>query len=471
MDPNVVTFQPTVSTAPSAPQKTPSGKGKFIIFFLVILVFILIFLGLGSYAVAYDKVNINNSELQARVSNLVIGLPFMPKTPKYLLQAAAYAHEQVSKHTFDISLAMEGDTLSSMMGTNKVDFQIKGGIDYSDLKNIKFYSNILVTNDLNIDIKKKEKMIYFKINKIPPIIYPFLGVDENKIKPIFDNWIGWDTSSLDTEARRNLNYYVKEDQENNLITQTTDTLLSNKILSDMRLSDDSEDGFAVYKIHLDATSELLDLIESKMRETQEGGMKLRTESRKASDTLKDTKIDIWIDKKEFFVRKFTIYTKLKPDINIDPQGLLSLNPVKNEAILGINNLGQSEYTLSAAVKFGDFGSEIKVEEPDKFLKPEEAMNLMAQTLSIPSPADQIRKAHLQTIKLALENCFAEQKRYPRSLTDLTDGSCPASNPNISITDPQTSEQYEYFTNAARSTFTLKAKLSSGEAYTLTEGGS
>ena len=34
----------------------------------------------------------------------------------------------------------------------------------------------------------------------------------------------------------------------------------------MRLSDDSEDGFAVYQIHLDATSELLDLIESKMNE-------------------------------------------------------------------------------------------------------------------------------------------------------------------------------------------------------------
>jgi hypothetical protein len=367
----------------SEPSPTPK-KGFAKLKVVLLLIFGFIFLGISSgvaaVAIAYEAIDINNDDVQTVVSNAVVGLPFMPKTPKYALLAATVKHEAVKKLSFDLSLASESKSFMTTLGVSKVDAEAKGSVDYTDDQNINFTLNASVTRDFNMDIRKKDKLIYFKVNKIPPTIFAILGIKEASASALFDNWIVYDTSSLDTEARKSLEYYVQEQpKENDLFSNLTELFSSDIILEKIEITEEVIENVATHKLHLDADKEIIDHIDSKLREiaSQQDDSGIYSAQEKLSDQVKKLSLDLWVDKDTYLIRKFVVYSDISTEDSLTPQLMSSLPPNPLTPVLGTST-GVDDYTLVLAMKFDQYGEDFKIDIPAKALKPEEFIALISK---------------------------------------------------------------------------------------------
>jgi hypothetical protein len=388
MDPsqvNVLVAEPSAVPEPpvSEPSSTPKkglGKLKVILLLIFGLTFLLVGSGVAAVAIAYEALDINNDDVQVVVSNAVVGLPFMPKTPKYALLAATVKHEAVKKLSFNLSLASESKSFMTTLGVSKIDAEAKGSIDYSNDKNINFTFNTSITKDFNMDIRKKDELLYFKVNKIPPTIFAILGIKEASASAIFDNWVVYDTSSLDTEARKSLDYYVQEQpKENDLFANLTDVFSSEIVLDKIKITDELVDNVATHKLHLSGDKEVLDYLDKKIKEiaSQQTDSGIYSTEEKLSDQIKDLSLDLWVDKENYLIRKFVVSSQISTKDSLTPQLMSSLPPNPLTPILGVST-GGDEYTLVLAMKFDKYGEDFAIDIPSKALKPEEFLSLISE---------------------------------------------------------------------------------------------
>ncbi len=491
-------FQPPVQTAPDPIVNTPqtysaqpqaphevmldghkrSKKPMFFLLFLLIL--LTIFTGLAglTYAVAYEKIKLEKfPDLQKNISLFVIDLPFMPKTPKYLLSNTALAHQSVTRQSFDISLAIDSADLTSSLGLSNLDIQAKGSLDYTDPRNIFGNLELSLTKDFNLELKKKDKMLYFKINKIPSFLFAFLGIGSESLQSLTDKWVSYDTTPLDTEARK----YIQEDKEidplsEEFIDENFNKYLDEKIFSKMHLDTVTEEGHAVYKITLDADAELIDYIGKKIESiTRQKSDFIHPQGKtedlhKPSDFVKILKWEISIDKESYYTRKTVLRADLEYDEN-EGLGAFSMGSLINP--LPSDNSAK----IALAVKFDKFGEQVSVEEPGQSITFEEFTSLLSSAVNelyggifseaknqIGQAADAKRKADLHSIQSALELYFSDCDVYPSSLYDLTtpdikDECSFGGNVWLTIipTDPDGSNYY-YKVSSDRSTYDLCANL-------------
>ena len=89
----------------------------------------------------------------------------------------------------------------------------------------------------------------------------------------------------------------------------------------------------------------------------------------------------------------------------------------------------------------------------------EEARLAQQTENIKN--DQIRKINITTLKGGLKKYFDKNKKYPKSLEELTPDYL-----RIIALDPVTKEPYGYVPNEDFSQYTLSAKLGDGTSYSV-----
>lgn len=514
--------------APFTPPPSSTRRFNFKILGVIVGIILVILIGLGStaVAVAYEKISLNNPDLERKVSYYVQGLPFMPKTPRFVLEAAAVSHTKVSKHKFDVSLAAKSDDFTSELGVNQIDVEAKGSVDYSDPLNLKLDMNVSITKDFNLDLRKKDTMIYLKINKVPDLLYSMLQVDKNKVGSVFENWIGVDTKPLDTEARRNLDKQTSEQKSvtNEYVTNMVDDLLDENLLPKLKVNSEKMDDFSTYKLSLVADSKTVDdlitKIQNRLRgsETKDLNADLRTS--KPSDYIKDLVIDIWVDDKDYYVRKIVTSFKYNPNYqsDVEPTSVLGLQKSIEGDILGLESglysLGSAESSIVTAVKFENFGQDFEVSRPSSFLTFEEFYAKLAEASGLydnnPSSSganatelsarsrDATRLADLANLNQAISVVFQESisfgvgdfcrvsKKYPcfgSSITGTTatDGSGwvkinLSTQRNVSLPrlpkDPTNNTSYHYAYCANNDSWELNAVLESNQLASkmTTDGG-
>ncbi len=369
MDPNIVTpgVNPAIPTS-TIPQPTKKFNLKILLIALGIIIALFLLAAGISVAIAYEKVSFNQPKIERPIRQFIIDLPFAPKTPKYVLTSSALAHKEVATHSFDISLATKSDSLTPAFGLDQLDIRAKGAVDYSDSKNVKFFLDADFTKDLNLSVRKKDKIIYFKINKLPELLLSTIGVrDSTRINKALENWIGFDSTPLDTEARRKLDSNSEEKSiTKEFIDGTLDNFLDEKVLKSIKMSTESLDGLESYKLILDADKETIDYLGEKInKEVNEDNSE--AVSRKLSETVKSLEITLWIDKDRHFVRKVeTSFRMVPPPYGLTP----SLEDTSN--LVGGK---QSEVSVVGVVRLSDFGTQIGVDTPDQYMKPEEFLRL------------------------------------------------------------------------------------------------
>lgn len=411
---------------------SPKKSRRPLLFLILIFFLILTISGLGglTYAVAYEKIKLDKyPDLQKQVSYFVMELPFMPKTAKFLLAKSALAHQDITRQTFDVSVAVDSADLSSSLGLSNMDIQAKGAFDYTDPKNVFGSIELSFTKDFNMELKKKDEMLYFKLNKLPSFLFAFLGIGTANFEPITNKWVAYDTTPLDTEARRS----IQEDREvdplsEEFIDKNFEKYIDDMVLSKMQLSSDTEEGHSVHKITLDTDKELIDHLGKKIEEASRQKSNYvypqsdSNDAEKLSDFIKRLKWEMYIDKETYYTRKVILSIDLEYDSS-DGLGAFSLGSLMNP--LPSNNSAK----VVLAAKFDKFGEEVIVEEPSEFITLEEFTNLLSSALneiyggafesSRSQTGDSKRIADLATLRATLEMYKTDCGKYPSDLSDMT----------------------------------------------------
>lgn len=479
---NTVSQQVSAPVSPViAPEPRSGGKLKlFILFFAGLFIFLSAMSGLA-WAVAYDKIQINNPIIEKVASQVVFSVPFVPKTPKFLLAATALADKKVTKYSFNISASAKDNGLTAVFGTDQFDGEMKGAIDYSDKTNTKVTADISLTKDFSMQLRKKDPLVYFKINKIPPIILSYFGNNNDELVKVFDNWIAYDPATLETEASKNLEEYNKPANFNETLEKISNIFLSEKIIKAIEVSEDDVNDFPAYKMHLQVDKELMDYLDKSIREQQVGTRDVMAGQEKMSDSIKDLAVDIWIDKQDYYIRKVAILMKV---VSPDTSSLEKMLPVQPPSVLGAKialsqvpfsspTSNQTEIAVSIVMLLSDFGQPVEVEIPERALKPEEFYQLFLSKSeimqrSVSQVYDTVRLADLLNLQQAIEVYGAEKNRYPEKLDDLIQD--PPENLQIGKmpTDPKSKDPYKYSTNPFRNKYWLRAVMEDGTECVATE---
>lgn len=471
-------IQPTVTTQETDSSRPKKSKKKF----LAVLGILLFLIAVGgsatlAWGVAYNKVELKNyPKAELAIKQVVFSLPFTQKPPEYLLAKTIEAHQGVTRESFDVSVAIGSDELNDPLGISQLDFQVKGNVDYTNPKNVFFNTEIFLTKGLNIELKKKEKNVYFNIKDIPSFFLAFAGMNKSQFEPVLNKWVSWDISPLDTEARRTIT-----DQETNyLSSEFSDELFADYaddyILENLTVEDGEVDGHRAYKIKLDADKEMIDYIQRKLENSsnQDGKFSVlgyTADSPKLSDVVKTLTGEIYIDKNSYYTRKAI----LSMTFEYDSSELSGLG-------LGIvGSSGNSSGTFAFAAKFDNFGEEVVVNEPAADMTSDEFMEKIStivteiysgifsgatgSTGGILSPdKDSERASALSQLKFALKAYNLDCGVYPKTLDRLLESACGGSPSGYVTVLPKDPSGSDYYYQSDGATFSLCANLDSPEIY-------
>lgn len=343
----------TVVTSESSSDR-PRRLGKKLIFTGIIVFFAFLVSAAGAagaYLVAYDKVSINNPELQRNISHFVMGIPGMPKSPKYVLEKAAVAHSQISKHSFDVSVATQSSDFISALGMSQLDISITGAVDYSDPEKIAFHSNIEVPNLISMQIRKPDNFIYFKVDKTPEIVLALIGLDSGIVNEAFKDWVYYDMAPLDTPARE----YIEENTTTTSITQQINQEVLNllereEFRENVKLENSTLDDTPVYKISLNMQGADFDELVGEVSDYAE----------EVKDVVKYITIEAYVGRDDFLTRRIVANTQ------IETEGMLGQTFDFTDSSASANTT-----TIAAVVEFGDFQQEIVIEKPENSISVEE----------------------------------------------------------------------------------------------------
>lgn len=456
---------PPVVPTPKVLVKRSNLSGRLVI---VALILIVISVSTVAYAVAYEKINLGNPALEREVTRLVLDLPFTPKTPRYLLIKAVLAQKEVSKHSLDISLASDSPAFAPLLGSlTSLDGNLKGAVDYADPKNPRFSLNLSLTKDFNADIRKDDRFIYFRINKLPILLlasFLVLGADTN-LEAVLPNWVAYDATPLATDARALLDQAkTGTSLTNTFVEKVIDNFLDDRILRAITVGEKSKDSVGMYKLMLKADAGLIDYIYHKVTGEAEKKTSQLAYEYKLSDSLKDFEVTLWIGKKDYYIHELSSAFKLiTPASGGSSLGLLS----------GLTGGKAEELPVAVVIKLADFGKPVAVETPASYLTPEKYLELLTANSPVLKTKQDLakdakRKADITMLRTALEICYTDsaEAKYVVKLEDLIACNVIKKVP----TDPDTKESYNYQPNATRTGFTLKADLATGKTYEATENG-
>lgn len=361
----------------------PTKRGKII--FMIVILFLLTILfssAILTYAIAYEKLEISNKPLQRKIAYFVMDyIPFAPATPKYVIEKTALAHETITKSSYNLSLAVNTDKgLFTDFGFDNFDMKATGVVDFTNPNNIQATADISITNEFGIQIMTKDNVLYFQVSKFPTSIFTLLNVDPSGFDPLVNQWIMYDTTTLESEARSFLDEEISsQKQESKEDTyEKLEKAIDNKILENIKVSDEIYNGYDCYKLEFIAIGDLVDYIVEKAAESQSkkdllnGGVDNNTPE-KASDYIEEFKVLAWIEKDSFYARKTVFSTTIATGENsFNLSNPLEFFPNKDD--------GGTIVTITGAILLDDFGKDVTINIPENPLKIEEAYEILSRAI-------------------------------------------------------------------------------------------
>jgi hypothetical protein len=464
--PTIQTPTPPQSDSQQSPEISqatdePKSKRKVKIFLAIIIALLLITIFGTTWALAYEKIKLEKyPEFQRSVSHFVQSLPLMPKTPKFLIEKSIQAQKTVGKLAFDISAAFDSpDLVSSLdIGLSKLDLEAKGAVDYSNPKSPTLDLNASLTKDLNFELKTKDQMFYFRINKVPAFLLSLVGINLEQVEPLLNVWVVQDISPLNTEARKKL----EEEKEVEQITtkyleDIYEKYIDEEVLSKMSTSKEKLDGHNVYKVKLTADASLIDhigrKIEGETRKTY-GYEDAPTEQLKLSDFLKKLEIEIFVDRGNYYIRKFTLLTDL------ETENTTSYGSSYQDIVAPFSALSEGSFALS--VSFSDFNKDVAPQIPTDYITFEEFTQKVAEITggfyNTTSTGDSRKMADIAQIGSALELFYADCNKYPTNLSSTSSTSCTSLTPDYLLEVPKDPDGIDYYYKSDGKTYDLCAKV-------------
>jgi hypothetical protein len=361
-----------------------SGGNWKKILFIIILFFLTLSVSSAAlvYAVAYKKVDINNKPLQKKVAHFVMNnIPFAPVTPEYIIEKTALTHKDITKTSYDLSLAVNTDQGSlTDFGFDNFDMKVVGAVDFTNPNNILATADISVMNAFGMQIMTKDNILYFKVSQFPTNIFSLLNVDPSGFDPLINQWIMYDTSTLDSEARAFLDQEILSKQQELLEDQAggAEEIIDKKILENITVYDEIYNDYDSYRLEFVAAGDMIDYMIEKAAESQSRNDLLYTDTvnettEKPSDYIKEFKVLAWIEKDTFYTRKILFSTTIISDEDsFDLSSPFGFFPGGGSE--------KTKITITGAMLLDNFGKDVFINTPDNSLKVEEVYEIFSKAV-------------------------------------------------------------------------------------------
>lgn len=371
----------TVEETVSAPSpKKPRSKLVILMFALVFVLFIFAGGAAFAYGVAYEKIDIGNKNLQKTVSGVVMGLPFTPKTPEYVLFKAYEAQKTVKSFSYESVLSASSKNLG--FGVN--DIIIKGQADFNDAQNPKLSANYTLGNVFSGDLMLIDKKLYLKVNVFSLDTLEAKGLTQDMLSPYFSKWIVFDSKENGSLANFIPDYSASGAEGN--IPKMLNSLYDSGLLKRFELAQESLDGLPVYKLVLNIDSELL------ARLDEIAGSEASMAQLPATED--PMRLEIYIARKDYLLQKINLATTYEA-----------------ADLIGIIN---GKYDLLLSVKFSDQNLPASINAPSESVSIDKLVNDFSVAILGNNAVSQFvaardfeRKSHLYEITNAVYQYAAE----------------------------------------------------------------
>ena len=363
------------------PSFTPRKKGMPVK--LVVLgVFLLLFLLIGSLftvgaLAAYDKIKLPGN-LNRSLSGMVSKLGFMPKSNQMIFDLMQKSMDEKNSLYVDLSVAVEAPELDKVAaflpGFDKMEMVIKGPIDATDGNDIKTSLNMSVNNMFEMDFTSLTKMGYFRFNKLPSFIDMYLSPSASGA--IKNKWVEFDYANLDSEASKALDEKSDELSTKRSIAEKrlTDYFAQN-VIPNMKQSSEKVDNFDTYKLQTNLSESQMDEITKIMQDYSALPTDLNATNGTQIVKITNATMDVWVDKKEYVLRKATMTFKMEFSLPADAYtNVLGVTAASNSQLMADDQASKvQEATFAVAVKFSQFGEQFDIQKPTNTVKVEKYM--------------------------------------------------------------------------------------------------
>ncbi len=391
-----------------------------------------------------------------------VTVPFLEKKPEDALglmmekmneQVNDYSYEaemsigsEMDDIKYEVTPSSEGSGLGSMgpVKTGKtrtisikedmsgqVQRNKNGSLNMKQDIELEFDFDETMTFRAGLGLKMVEGSTFFRIKKVPQMLEMF-------IPPKFkDSWIMATSSASDQEMLSGLNIGAsinfslgneeekkeRKEKVEEFAREAEKILKGNSIIEPVkRLADEKVDGHNCYhyqvKLKRETVDELKDIFLQYIEEEVFTGEevyigedidKFKTFINSWQEILKSDSGEVWVDKKDFYLRKY------KADMKFD---LTKLNELfeKKEDEAGVD-LSFDTFNLDFSVsgRFFDFDQGVNIEKPEDYSSISEILNESLAPMRMETN-DSLRVGDIKRVQTALELYFNDEKRYPKSIS-------------------------------------------------------
>jgi hypothetical protein len=369
--PNKAFVSQTPPQQPAAP--APTKKKHTLLWVGLIVVFLLLLSGGGAVAAAYNIIQLPNENIQKSLSYVVMKIPLMPKTPWYILQSSLDAHEKITTASMDASVSVSLGASGNSLGLSSFDAKISGPFDYTDPLNPTFDISAQITKDFAFDVKTKNHVSYFRVKAFPSYLTKILaayGYPEESVTRYTDKWFSYEDKTLQTEASQNL-----KSQQKTFDKQSARSLIDffndPSIKKSVSMGEDTIDNASVYLIHFYPDDAALDAFVRRaqlLTPSSTPGTKLPT---RPSETLNAFKMDMWVDKSSYLVRKLSVTANLKN--NYPSSAVTPLSAPALPTPLQVLGAQTQLIPVSFVIHFTNYNEKVSVDIPTDATKFEDLM--------------------------------------------------------------------------------------------------
>lgn len=370
-------------------------------------------------------------------------LPFIKKTPEYVISQALAASTKVDSYHYDLSASVNvasqqfglggGDTQFDIKTTGDATFTADGTPDKVQ-GNFAFRSDMLELNGvLSVNYLSADEMFYIQMESVTGTFGTF-----SSYLPPTGTWYSFDMSALDSQARTALEATISptmaEEQVYGYFTDVmerlfeTDQLKDEVTLTGVEKMSDNTDAY-----HLKMVPSVDTMLEFVKAFAEYNDEAIDAEDFAIlRDTLQDFKvftIDIWVDEDNFMLRKFQLVVSYAYDaqeflpalpIVFNPEGpvVAGVSKVLSEA-----EVQQDTIDLSIVTEFSNINQTPVITIPTEHTPIEEYLQSAFGQFDSGFSQTDIRNSDIKStigyVGMAFEAYFTENNGvYPSTLSEL-----------------------------------------------------
>ncbi len=279
-------------------EKPLSGKkSKTKVKIILPVLIILIILPLTVIFAAYGLIPITNDNLQSQLTSFILSIPFLPKTPRYILDKVFTTQMDTSSQSFTAKTTIRTASIHSLLGVNELTFLTKGSVDYSNNPSINLFTT--QANNLSINTLYVKNNVYYKFNSFP-FLYSAFGVSNQNQKLLAKTWYTDRTLPSTTLSD---NPPINDNEKQQILSN-----LENDLLSRAKVSDVLQNNNPTYLFTINTDTSTLQEIDNFLRQTNPKLSNFVYFSR----FLRSTIVNLFIDKSTYRITKLNINTIFMP---------------------------------------------------------------------------------------------------------------------------------------------------------------